>query len=311
MIYEARKSLEGCNVVVALSGGLDSSLALHLISKALPRDKVKAVTLDYGIYTYEVSKASAKIVSEDVGVKHIFINAKEVFEKVHKRGQACNRCVRTKLAIIREHFPGSVIVTGANLTDSWSRIGVKRFRDIYAPLLDLSKSEIRNLARELGVRYYRIGEGISREGCKVKHLWKPLVVPNYHGIAVCLANDLVLDFLKREGINFDFANVKIIGPLSKNVALVNVSPPLSKRDKEKLRNELLSLKEIEDVVFLEGRYTLKVKANPSIYLVESSKNDLEQGKFKKEIACEIKVEWLLSGNRRLLTFHVVDALKEV
>lgn len=311
LIYEAKEVLEGCNVVVALSGGMDSSLALHLLSRALPKDKVRAVTLDYGIYTYEASRASARMVAEDTGVEHVFINAKEVFEKVHKRGQACNRCVRTKLAIIREHFPGSVIVTGANLTDSWSRIGVKRFKDIYAPLLNLSKSEIKKLAEEIGVRYYRIGEGVSREGCKVKHLWKPLVVPNYHGIAVCLANDLVLDFLKKNGINFKFANVKIIGPLSKNIALVNVSPLLSKEDREALRGELLSIKEIEDVIFLEGKYILKVKANPSIYLVESSKNDLEQGKFKKEISCEIDVEWLLSGNRRLLTFHVVDALKGV
>lgn len=311
LIYEAKEALEGCNVVVALSGGMDSSLALHLLSRALPKDKVRAVTLDYGIYTYEASRASARMVAEDTGVEHVFINAKEVFEKVHKRGQACNRCVRTKLAIIREHFPGSVIVTGANLTDSWSRIGVKRFKDIYAPLLNLSKSEIKKLAEEIGVRYYRIGEGVSREGCKVKHLWKPLVVPNYHGIAVCLANDLVLDFLKKNGINFKFANVKIIGPLSKNIALVNVSPLLSKENREALRGELLSIKEIEDVIFLEGKYILKVKANPSIYLVESSKNDLEQGKFKKEISCEIDVEWLLSGNRRLLTFHVVDALKGV
>ncbi|MCS7233851.1 MAG: 7-cyano-7-deazaguanine synthase [Synergistetes bacterium] len=311
LIHEVKETLNGCEVVVALSGGMDSSLALHLVSKALPKDKIKAVTLDYGIYTYDISKVSAKMVADDTGVKHFFINAKEIFESVHKRGQACNRCVRTKLAIIRERFPGSIIVTGANLTDSWSRIGVKRFKDIYAPLLNLSKSEIKGFAEELGVRYYRIGEGVLREGCKVKHLWKPLVVPNYHGVAVCLTNDLLLSFLRDRNIQFDFANVKIIGPLSKNIALVNVSPSLPKEAKEALRKELLSIKEIDEVIFLEGKYILRVKANPSIYLVDSSKRDLEQGKFKKEISCEINVDWLLSGNRRLLTFHVVDALKEV
>jgi len=311
LIEEARKSLSDCEVVVALSGGMDSSLALHIVSLAIPKDRVKAVTLDYGTYTYRISIASARMVAEDVGVKHFIIDARDIFEKVHKRGQACNRCVRTKLSIIRERFPNNVIVTGANLADSWSRIGTKRFRDIYAPLLDLSKAEVKKMGEELGVRYLRIGEGVSREGCKVKHLWKPLVAPNYHGVAVALANDLVLDFLRREGWSFSFANVKVIGPLSKNIGLVNVSPNLPSSLKEKLYNELISIKEIEEVHFLEGKYLLKVKTNPSVYLVESSKRDLEMGKFKKEIACDISVEWLLSGNRRLLTFHVVDAIREV
>ncbi|MDK2871896.1 MAG: pyridinium-3,5-biscarboxylic acid mononucleotide sulfurtransferase [bacterium] len=311
LIWEAREALNGCEVVVALSGGMDSSLVLHVVAKAVSKDKVRAVTLDYGIYTYDISKISAKMVAEDAGVRHFFIEAKEAFEKVHKRGQACNRCVRTKLAIIREHFPGCIIVTGANLTDSWSRIGVKRFKDIYAPLLNLSKSEIKSFAEELGVRYYRIGEGVSREGCKVKHLWKPLVAPEYHGMAVCLANDILLSFLRQNSFNFKFANVKVVGPLSKNIALINVSPLLPDSLKEKLREELLSVREIDEVYFLEGKYLLKVKANPSIYLVESSKRDLEQGKFKKEVACDIEVEWLLSGNKRLRTFHVVDAVKEV
>lgn len=311
LIEEAKENLSGCNVVVALSGGMDSSLALHIVSRALPKDRVKAVTLDYGIYTYERALSSAKMVAEDAGVAHIIIDSREPFERVHKRGQACNRCVRTKLAVIREHFPGSIIVTGANLADSWSRIGVKRFRDIYAPLLDLSKSEIKLIIEEMGIRYHRIGEGVSREGCKVKHLWKPLVAPSYHGLAVAQANDLILDFLRKENYSFDFANVKIIGPLSKNLALVNVSPNLPESLKEKLERELRSIKEIDDVQFLEGKYLLKIKANPSVYLVESSKRDLELGKFKKDVACDISIEWLLSGNRRLLTFHVVDAVKEV
>ncbi len=290
---------------------MDSSVSLFIVSKALPKDRVRAVTLDYGIYSYKTGKESAIKVAGDVGVRHMFINAVESFERAHKRGQACNRCVRMKLDIIRDHFPGCVIITGANLSDSWSRIGVKRFRDIYAPLLDLSKLEIKELVKELGVDYLKIGEGISREGCKIKHLWKPLAVPRYHGVGVALANDLILDFLKRKGMKFEYANVKVIGPLGRNIALVNVSPPLPESLKKELVAELLSLAEIEEVRFLEGKVRLKVKANPSIFLVEHSKKDLEAGKFRKEIACQVSVEWLLSRNKRLSTFHVVDSIKEV
>ncbi|MCD6363298.1 MAG: 7-cyano-7-deazaguanine synthase [Synergistetes bacterium] len=311
LIEEAKRDLNASEVVVALSGGMDSSVCLFIVSKALPRGKVRAITLDYGVYSYDRGKKSAIEVAEDAGVEHIFIDAQKSFEEVHKRGQACNRCVRTKLDIIRDRFPGCVIVTGANLSDSWSRIGVKRFRDIYAPLINLSKVEIRNLVEELGVRYQRIGEGVSREGCKVKHLWKPLAVPRYHGMGVVLANDLLLDFLERKRVSFRYANVKVIGPLRRNVALVNVDPHLPMELKEELARELLALREIEEVEFLEGRFRLKVKANPSIFLVEHSKKDLEMGKFRKEIACQISVEWLLSGNKRLSTFHVVDSIKEV
>jgi len=57
----------------------------------------------------------------------------------------------------------------------------------------------RQLADGMGVRPPRIGEHPGREGCKLKHLLKPLVSPEYHGRTVARANEMVLRVLREAG----------------------------------------------------------------------------------------------------------------
>ena len=48
------------NVVVAYSGGMDSTLALYLTKKALGKKMVDAVTIDWGMYAYKKSRENKK-----------------------------------------------------------------------------------------------------------------------------------------------------------------------------------------------------------------------------------------------------------
>ena len=306
LIEEIRETTAGAPVVVAFSGGLDSTVVAALARDALGPDQVLLVTVNMGPYAYARGNEIVLEVAESLGLRQRCLLGQYKQHRVQAAGPACNRCTREiKLGMVKAASAGRLVLTGANRSDTWGQLGLRVCNGYYAPLLDLDKPEIRALADLMGVRPPRIGENPGREGCKLKHLLKPLVSPEYHGQAVARANEVVLRVLREAGVTADLANVKIIGPLGRNIGLVNVRPLPPAAARERLRAELEALPELEEVHIVDTPMTLLAKASPAIINDAHARYWIEHGRLAPDFAAPIKVEWRPTTNRRLGTFHIV------
>ncbi len=307
MIQEIRNVARDKNIVVAFSGGEDSSLAAFFCKLAVGPERVVLVTVDWGQFTYRTIKENVAASALRLGLRHVVLDGTERQKRVWRYGPNCNECTRfAKLFTIQTTFPDSVIVTGSNQSDSWGRIGPKVHENFYSPLKELTKDSIRQLLKLFQIQPVKVGESSIREGCKLKHLMKMLINPAYHGRAVAEANEVLLDFLRRNNINVQLANVKIIGPLSKNVALVNVHPPLNEEEKQELLSMIKNIDTIDEAFILDKPVRLKILANPGLYNDPSAREDVFRGFIERDFAVSVTPVWIKARNNRLRTFQVVD-----
>ncbi|MFP3300439.1 MAG: TIGR00269 family protein [Thermoplasmatales archaeon] len=118
-------------IVVALSGGKDSSVALYLTKKILGkrRDvKIEAVTIDEGISGYRsLTLEAAKKLTDELKVKHEIISFRDKFgvtiDEISKNGQLlpCSYCGvfrRKSINDVSIELNADYVVTGLNLDDS-------------------------------------------------------------------------------------------------------------------------------------------------------------------------------------------------
>ena len=307
ILEEIEKISQGEEIVVAFSGGLDSTVVSALAIQALGREKVEAVTVSFGEYSYSKGLRNIQDISRALDLKLKIVQGKKEQERVLKKGPACNKCTRiAKLGRVKKEASGRLVLTGSNQSDTWGKRGLKLCNGFYTPLLELNKEEIRKIADNLGIKILQIGESKFREGCKLKHLLKPLAAPYYHGQAAAEANELLLSILEEEGYESVLANVKIIGPLNKNIGLVNISPLPEKKLKRKIIEELKKVKTLEQIEFLDKPIKLIIKANKGQFDNQHSRYWLEKGRLQPDFSVPIKVEWLLTTNKNLSTFQVID-----
>ena len=307
ILEEIEKISQGEEIVVAFSGGLDSTVVSALAVQALGREKVEAITVSFGEYSYSKGLRNIQDISRALDLKLKIVQGKKEQERVLKKGPACNKCTRiAKLGRVKKEASGRLVLTGSNQSDTWGKRGLKLYDGFYAPLLELNKEEIRKIADYLGIKILQIGESKFREGCKLKHLLKPLAAPNYHGQAAAEANELLLSVLEEEGYESVLANVKIIGPLNKNIGLVNVSPLPEEKLKGKIIEGLKKVKTLEQVEFLDKPIKLIIKANKGQFDNQHSRYWLEKGRLQPDFSVPIEVEWLLTTNKSLSTFQVID-----
>jgi len=307
ILEEIRKAGQEEEIVVAFSGGLDSTVVSVLAIQALGRKKVEAITVSFEEYSYSKGLRNIQDISRALDLKLKIVQGKREQERVLKKGPACNKCTRVaKLGKVKKEASGRLVLTGSNQSDTWGKRGLKLYDDFYAPLLELNKEEIRKIADYFSIKILQIGESKFREGCKLKHLLKPLATPHYHGRAAAEANELLLSILEEEAYNSVLANVKIIGPLNMNMGLVNVFPLPGKKLKEKIIEELKKVKVLEQVEFLDKPIKLIVKANKGQFDNQHSRYWLEKGRLQPDFSVPIEVEWLLTTNKSLSTFQVID-----
>ena len=307
ILEEIEKISQEEEIVVAFSGGLDSTVVSALAIQALGKEKIEAITVSFEEYSYSKGLRNIQDISRALDLKLKIVQGKKEQERVLKKGPACNKCTRiAKLGRVKKEASGRLVLTGSNQSDTWGKRGLKLYDGFYTPLLELNKEEIRKIADYLGIKILQIGENKFREGCKLKHLLKPLAAPCYHGQAAAEANELLLSILEEERYESVLANVKIIGPLNKNIGLVNISPLPEEKLKGKIIEELKKVKTIEKIVFLDMPIKLIIKANKGQFDNQHSRYWLEKGRLQPDFSVPIEVEWLLTTNKSLSTFQVID-----
>jgi uncharacterized protein len=148
------------SALVAFSGGVDSSLALAVCARALPKEKVLAVTSNNETYLpSELDLAREFAVS--LGVEHLIVNTREL-DNPNYASNPTNRCYFCKSTLYSDlhRIAGergyACVVDGANTDDEGDyRPGRKAAKElgVVSPLslARVDKAEVRDLARHLGL----------------------------------------------------------------------------------------------------------------------------------------------------------------
>jgi pyridinium-3,5-biscarboxylic acid mononucleotide sulfurtransferase len=148
------------SALVAFSGGVDSSLALAVCARALPKEKVLAVTSNNE--TYLPSELDlAREFAGSLGVEHLIVNTRELDNPDYASNPA-NRCYFCKSTLYSDlrRIAGergyACVVDGANADDEGDyRPGRRAAKEleVVSPLslAGMGKAEVRALARDLGL----------------------------------------------------------------------------------------------------------------------------------------------------------------
>ena len=151
--HEIRRQVHlvgGERIAIAVSGGKDSTVALHLVHKILGKRRnidLAAITIDEGIDGYRES--SLPIVEgqcHDLGIEHIVVSFEELFgitmddiAKTNRTISTCSYCGVLRRAAMNRAAKGwraTHLATGLNLDDSAQSI-----------MMNISRGEIERLAR--------------------------------------------------------------------------------------------------------------------------------------------------------------------
>lgn len=147
-------------VVVAFSGGVDSSFLTHFASQVIGSQNVLAVTGRSETYT-ETELQDALNFAQRLHLNHRVIETKEIeneqfAQNSDKRCYYCKQELFSKLSAIAAREDYKYVIDGANIDDLGDyRPGRDAARElkIKSPLIEagLNKSEIRHLSRDMGL----------------------------------------------------------------------------------------------------------------------------------------------------------------
>ncbi len=148
------------SVVVAFSGGVDSTLLLAMCVETLGRDKALAVTIESAIHP-TIERGRAAELAAQIGAWHLvldsdILNDPDFSANSPQRCYFCKRSIMRRLRAIADEQGLAHIVHGANVDDqSDFRPGARAAQEAgaKAPLQEagLGKDEIRALSREMGL----------------------------------------------------------------------------------------------------------------------------------------------------------------
>jgi uncharacterized protein len=148
------------SVLVAFSGGVDSTLLLRAAHDALGERAVAATGLSQTYAAEEM--AEAKQIAAEIGARHLIVETMELTDpryadNTHQRCFFCKTELYGRLGEVARREGLSVVVDGTNEDDGDDfRPGMRAARDlgVRSPLREvgLSKAEIRALSSRLGLR---------------------------------------------------------------------------------------------------------------------------------------------------------------
>ena len=160
-LQHLKKLLNGMgSVLIAYSGGVDSTFLLKVAKDVLDDDKVLAVTADSLTYpACEIKEAET--IAKKLKVKHLVIKTNELFNQKFTENPAnrcywCKRELFSKLIALAKEYKLNYVLDGSNYDDTKDfRPGMKAARelDVRSPLEEagLTKDEIRSLSERLGL----------------------------------------------------------------------------------------------------------------------------------------------------------------
>ncbi len=162
------KNGPGCNAVLGISGGKDSSVAAALCAEALGKDRVIGVLMPNG---EQADIDMSRLLVEHLGIPHIVVNIKDSFDgavSAIKGGEMhgvdltelqnqtiVNLAPRIRMATVyavSQSMNGRVVNT-CNLSEDWVGYST-RYGDAagdFSPLAKLTVQEVKAIGRELGL----------------------------------------------------------------------------------------------------------------------------------------------------------------
>ncbi len=148
-------------VIVAFSGGVDSSLVLRTAIQALGLENVLAVTVVSPLMP-ERDQGTAAAVAADMGARRRIVKTDELQDEAIAANPS-NRCFYCKsntfglLTAIAGEEGYQAVLDGTNRSDCGDyrpgMAAIRGFETVHSPLLEcgLAKPEVRRLARQLGL----------------------------------------------------------------------------------------------------------------------------------------------------------------
>jgi len=153
------KSGKGCNAVVGISGGKDSSVAAALCVEALGKDRVIGVLMPCGVQ-HDIDMA--KLLVTHLGISHYIINIQDAVEGLKKsipfelsQQSATNlppRVRMTTLYAVSQSHNGRVCNT-CNLSEDWVGYSTRYGDSVgdFSPMSRLTVQEVKEIGRLLGL----------------------------------------------------------------------------------------------------------------------------------------------------------------
>ena len=153
------KNGKGCNAVVGISGGKDSSIVAALCVEALGKDRVIGVLMPCG---EQVDIDMAKLLVDTLGIKHYIINIKDAVDGLTKsipfelsdqsRTNLPPRIRMSTLYAVSQSNNGRVANT-CNLSEDWVGYSTRYGDSVgdFSPCSHLTVAEMKQIGRLLGL----------------------------------------------------------------------------------------------------------------------------------------------------------------
>lgn len=149
----------GCNAVVGISGGKDSSIVAALCVEALGKERVIGVLMPNG---EQADIDMAKLLVEHLGIRHYIVNIKDAFDGVIKSipfelskqstGNLAPRLRMSTLYAVSQSHNGRVANT-CNLSEDWVGYSTRYGDSVgdFSPCSNLTVQEMKAIGRLLGL----------------------------------------------------------------------------------------------------------------------------------------------------------------
>lgn len=152
---------KGCNAVIGISGGKDSSVAAALCVEALGRDRVIGVLMPCGVQ-HDINMA--QLLVDHLGIKHYVVNIKDALDGLMSAFPAdmeiseqtrinINPRIRmTTLYAVSQSHNGRVCNT-CNLSEDWVGYSTRYGDSVgdFSPMSNLTVTEVKEIGRLLGL----------------------------------------------------------------------------------------------------------------------------------------------------------------
>ena len=153
------ESGKGCNAVVGISGGKDSSIVAALCVEALGKDRVIGVLMPCGV---QADIDMAELLVKHLGIKSFVVNIKDALDGItsafdfelseQSRVNLPPRIRMTTLYAVSQSFNGRVANT-CNLSEDWVGYSTRYGDSVgdFSPCSHLTVTEMRQIGRVLGL----------------------------------------------------------------------------------------------------------------------------------------------------------------